>query len=81
MPEVVVRLHVEPHLGAGPKRSLEAQRHRCADAGTPVQQRGQSLPGNAEALRDLTDRYPLRGILAEDLAGVCMLLMEVACQW
>jgi len=50
MPEVVVRLHVEPHLGVGPERSLEAQRPRCADAGTTVQQRGKSLPGNAEAL-------------------------------
>ena len=52
------------------KRSLEAQRHRCADAGTPVQQRGQSLPRNAEALGDLTDRYSLGEILAEDLTGV-----------
>jgi len=69
-PEVVARLHVEPHLGAGPKRSLEAQRHRCADAGTPVQQRGKSLPGDAEALRDLTDRYALGEILAENLTGV-----------
>jgi len=70
MPEVVARLHVEPHLGAGAKRPLEAQRHRCADAGTTIQQRGQRLPGNAEALRDLADRYSLRKILAEDLAGV-----------
>jgi hypothetical protein len=70
MPEVVVCLHVEPHLGAGPKRSLEAQGHRCADAGTTVQQRGKSLPGNAEALGDLTDRYSLGEILAEDLTGV-----------
>jgi len=65
----VVRLHVEPDLGAGAKCALEAQRHRCADAGTPVQQRGQSLPGNAETLRDLTDRHALGEILAENLAG------------
>jgi hypothetical protein len=69
-PEVVARLHVEPHLGAGPKCSLEAQRHRCADAGTPVQQRGKSLPGNAKPLGDLTDRYSLGEILAEHVAGV-----------
>jgi len=67
----VASLHVEPHLGAGPERSLEAQRHRCADAGTPVQQRGKCLPGYAEALRDLTDRYALGKILAENLAGMC----------
>ena len=42
-PEVVACLHVEPHLGAGAKRALEAQRHRCA--------------------------------------GLCIFLMEVACQW
>lgn len=70
MPEVVVGLHVEPHLGASAKRALEAQRHRRADAGTTVQQCGQSLPGDAEALGDLTDRYSLGEILAENLTGV-----------
>lgn len=70
MPEVVVRLHVEPHLGAGPECPFEAQRHRCADAGTSVQQRGKSLPGDAEALRNLSDRYSLGEILAENLTGV-----------
>ena len=72
----MVRLHVEPHLGAGAKRAFEAERHRCADAGTSVQQRGQSLPGNAEALRDLSDRYAVGEILAEDLAVALQLSMR-----
>jgi hypothetical protein len=33
VPEIVARLHVEPHLGAGARGALEAQRRRCADAG------------------------------------------------
>ena len=61
-PEVVVRLHVEPHLGAGARCALEAQRHRCADAGTPVQQRGQSLPAFSTPSVDLGSGYHPRTV-------------------
>jgi len=64
------------HISALVQARLRGGAPWCADAGTSFQQRGQSLPGNAEALRDLADRYAVGRYSRRPrrVRRVCMLL-------
>ena len=55
VPEVVLKLLVQPAFRAGIKRDREADRHLRANTGAPVQDAGQRLAAYAERLRGVGD--------------------------
>jgi len=56
VPEVVLRLLVEPTLGGRAKGNGKADRHLRADSGTAIQNGGQRLPAYPQGFCGLRDR-------------------------
>ena len=70
LPEILARLHLDPHLGARAERRFQAQCHFRADTGPAVEHSGQCLPGHAQSLGRFRDPQPVRQIVPEHFAWV-----------
>src|SRR5262245_28537157 len=72
MPQVVLRLLVEPALRRGPEGDREAHGHLRRDAGTAVEDAGERLAADTQGLRRLCNRDAerLQAEGADDFAGV-----------
>jgi hypothetical protein len=72
MPQIVLKLLVEPAFGAGVEGDGEADGHFGADAGAGVENRGQSFSADAQGSGGLSDGQ-VQGCQAQcfkDLSGV-----------
>src|SRR5450759_662572 len=93
MPQIVLRLLIDPAFCGGIKRNRKANRHLRADAGPAIQNSGQRFPANAESLCRLgyseakrietksLDDFPgmWRIVHSHDLASVVVLVINVVC--
>ena len=70
LPEVVIRLHRQPHFGAGAQGGLEAQCHGRAGARSSIQKPRQGLTCDPEPRSRVCDALGARKEVAQDFAGV-----------
>jgi hypothetical protein len=70
LPEVVICLHLDPHLGARTQRSFQSKGHLGTDSGPAIQESRQGLARNSQPTGNLADRQTPREELAQDFSGV-----------